>query len=125
MQNREDQAVLVADAAAFLQELQQRLNGQPPPNRSVASEARQRAEQLRARASALGMGGLVHHLAQCCELLGAPSLDVRRLREILRIIAEITWQLRQELKSPAGPSAPPPQMGAKSLAEPAQLEPPQ
>src|SRR5690242_15124072 len=105
MQNREDQAVLVADAAAFLQEWQQRLNGQPPPDRSVASGARQRAEQLRSRASALGMGGLVHHLAECCELFGASSLDLQRLRQNLRVIAEITWQLRQELKSPAGPSA--------------------
>lgn len=98
---QDQQASLVAEIATFLEEWQWILNRSTPPEPSALSRAERQAEQLRVRATDAGVGGLSHHFAQCRERLRAVPLDTNELRDSLRAISELSWQLKQELRANA------------------------
>lgn len=120
MREQEQQAKLIEEIAGFLGAWQVQLSEPAGPDPKHARAQRARAELLRARAEGLCIGGLVHHLSRCSDCLGRVPLDLLALRESLRAISEITWQLREELKAAAVPSTPPALDGrlAQSLMAP-------
>src|SRR4029079_13915773 len=104
MRDQEQLALLIADIATFLQGWQSRLNAFSALDGESFTHAAT-ADTLGRPATQLGSGGLAHHLARCSEALRGPPTNVPALREALRAVSEISWQLRQELRS-AGPERP-------------------
>jgi len=136
MRDHEQLAMLVAEIAGFLATWQQRLSAGAAPDAAQARTQSSQVEQLRERAAQLGVGGLAHHLARCSRCLADAAVDPLALRESLRDISEITWQLRQELKSGPPPDARAPEIRlaqsllappllSSSIVEPSPAPPPQ
>jgi hypothetical protein len=113
MSNHDQLRMLVAEIAAFLESWQQRLSAGAPPEATQAKTSGAQAERLRQRAAELGIGGLVHHFDRHGKCLQSAPVDPLSLRDSLRAISEITWQLRQELtrEQAARPAAQPAQRG--------------
>ena len=104
MRDQEQLALLIADIATFLQGWQSRLNAFSALDGESFTHAAT-ADTLGRRATQLGSGGLAHHLSRCSEALRGTPTNLPALREALRAVSEISWQLRQELRS-AGPEPP-------------------
>lgn len=100
MRDQEQLALLVAEIATFLQSWQSRLNAGSALDAAESSTQAATANLLSRRAAQLGSGGLAHHLARCSEALhGTPPSNLPALREALRAVSEISWQLREELRA--------------------------
>ena len=101
MQDQEQRAKLIAEIVGFLRTWQLRLREGAAPDAHLASAGRSQAELLRAQAAELGIASLVYQLARCSDGFGGVPLALPELRESLRAISEITWQLRGPLTSAA------------------------
>src|SRR6476620_774838 len=98
MRDQEQLALLIDDIGTFLQEWQSRLSAFSPLDTESFTHAAT-ADTLGRRAAQLGSGGLAHHLARCSEALRGTPPNLPALREALRAVSEISWQLRGELHS--------------------------
>lgn len=95
----EQRAVLIADIARFLKGWQRRLEDHAMPDGDTSRAAEREAERLRAAAHDLGLAGLARHLALCCTQLRVGPDDGKALRERLRTLSEVTWQVREQLRA--------------------------
>lgn len=115
---------LLADMKPYVEAWENSLSGATtPPRPPQLSQLNQRAAELQGRASAVGFGGLAHHMAEFTRLLSAGA-DSASLRGQLSIISELVSQARQTLSAEEARELSGPASFASPAHGPASLEPP-
>jgi Transglycosylase SLT domain len=116
-----NRAGLVEAVMPFLDEWQALLKDVQRLTPERVSMMLDRAEGLRHQADRAGQGAVVHHIEVCIACLREPALDRHGMREALRSLSEVTWQLQQEVmplpRNPADPRSPADE-GPRSIARP-------
>jgi len=113
-----DRAALVEAVMPFLDEWQALLKDVQRLTPERVSEMLERAEGLRHQADRAGQGEVVYHLEVCAAALREPALDRNVVREALRSLSEVAWQLKQEVMPAPRRGASLADAGPRSMARP-------